>query len=70
MKGPNIEATVELAGVVSVPVIASGGVSSLADLEALKKAGAGILEGVISGRALYDGRIDVRQAVRLLAETC
>ncbi|MAF96144.1 MAG: 1-(5-phosphoribosyl)-5-[(5-phosphoribosylamino)methylideneamino]imidazole-4-carboxamide isomerase [Rhodospirillaceae bacterium] len=70
MEGPNIEATVELAGVVSVPVIASGGVSSLADLEALKKAGAGILEGVISGRALYDGRIDVTEAVRLLAETC
>ena len=72
MEGPNIEATVELAGAVNVPVIASGGVSSLADLEALKKAGAGILEGVISGRALYDGRINVRQAVKLLAEaeTC
>ncbi|MCH7832814.1 MAG: tRNA-dihydrouridine synthase, partial [Proteobacteria bacterium] len=70
MDGPNIEATVELAGAVNVPVIASGGVSSLADLEALKKAGEGTLEGVISGRALYDGRIDVRQAVRLLAQTC
>lgn len=70
MEGPNIEATVELAGVVSVPMIASGGVSSMADLEALKKAGAGILEGVIAGRALYDGRIDVTEAVKLLAETC
>ncbi len=68
MEGPNLEATMERAGAVSIPVIASGGVSSLADLEALKKAGAGILEGVISGRALYDGRIDVRQAVKLLAE--
>ena len=67
MGGPNIEATVELAGAVNVPVIASGGVSSLADLEALKKAGEGLLEGVISGRALYDGRIDVGQAVKLLA---
>ena len=70
MQGPNIEATVELAHSVSVPVIASGGVSSMDDLEALKKAGAGILEGVISGRALYDGRIDVTEAVKLLAETC
>ena len=72
MQGPNIEATVELAGAVNVPVIASGGVSSLADLEALKKAGEGTLEGVISGRALYDGRIDVTEAVKLLAEaeTC
>ena len=70
MQGPNIEATVELAGAVNVPVIASGGVSSLADLEALKKAGQGTLEGVISGRALYDGRINVTEAVKLLAETC
>ncbi len=70
MQGPNIEATVELAKAVSVPVIASGGVSSMADLEALKKAGQGLLEGVISGRALYDGRIDVTEAVKLLAEPC
>ncbi|MBC8338680.1 MAG: 1-(5-phosphoribosyl)-5-[(5-phosphoribosylamino)methylideneamino]imidazole-4-carboxamide isomerase [Rhodospirillales bacterium] len=67
MQGPNTEATVELAKTVSVPVIASGGVSSMADLEALKKAGDGLLEGVISGRALYDGRIDLAGAVRLLA---
>ncbi|MBL4690912.1 MAG: 1-(5-phosphoribosyl)-5-[(5-phosphoribosylamino)methylideneamino]imidazole-4-carboxamide isomerase [Rhodospirillales bacterium] len=67
MEGPNIEATVELAGAVSVPVIASGGVSSMADLEALKDAGAGLLEGVISGRALYDGRIDLAEAVGLLS---
>ncbi len=70
MQGPNIEATVELARAVPVPVIASGGVSSMADLEALKKAGQGLLEGVISGRALYDGRIDVTEAVKLLAEPC
>jgi len=47
-------------------VIASGGVSSLEDLEALKAAGTGLLEGVISGRALYDGRIDLAAAVELL----
>ena len=66
MDGPNIEATVGLANAVSVPVIASGGVSSLEDLEALKAAGTGLLEGVISGRALYDGRIDLAAAVELL----
>ena len=66
MDGPNIEATVGLANAVSVPVIASGGLSSLEDLEALKAAGTGLLEGVISGRALYDGRIDLAAAVELL----
>ena len=67
MAGPNIDATVSLAGVVSVPIIASGGVSNMADLEALKDAGDGLLEGVISGRALYDGRIDLAEAVVLLS---
>ena len=67
MKGPNVEATVELAKAVSIPVILSGGVSSMADLEAAKAAGDGLLEGVISGRALYDGRIDLAAAVGLLA---
>ena len=68
MQGPNIEAMVELARAISVPVIASGGVSSMADLEALKKAGQGLLQGVISGRALYDGRIDLAAAIGLLEE--
>ena len=67
LDGPNIEATIELAKTVSIPVIASGGVSSMADLEALNKAGDGLLEGVISGRALYDERIDLGQAVELLS---
>lgn len=67
MQGPNIDATVDLAKSVSIPVIASGGVSSMADLEALKAAGAGLLDGVISGRALYDGRIDLAAAVGLLS---
>jgi phosphoribosylformimino-5-aminoimidazole carboxamide ribotide isomerase len=67
MIGPNIEATITLAKTVSVPVIASGGVSSMADLEALKIAGDGLLEGVISGRALYDGHIELGQAVELMS---
>ena len=66
MAGPNIEATVALAQTVSIPVIASGGVSSMADLAALKAAGGAFLEGVISGRALYEGEIDAAAAVALL----
>lgn len=67
LAGPNIEATVALAASVAVPVIASGGVASLADLAALKAGGDGVLEGVICGRALYDGRIDLAAAIALLA---
>lgn len=66
MQGPNIQATADLARAVSIPVIASGGVSSMDDLQALKDCGAP-LDGVISGRALYDGRIDVAAAVSVLA---
>ena len=65
MEGPNVAATVALARAVSTPVIASGGVSSLDDLRALRDCGAA-LEGAISGRAIYDGRIDVAGAVRVL----
>lgn len=66
MQGPNIAATAALAETVSIPVIASGGVSSLSDLEALKNCGAP-LNGVISGRALYDGAIDLKEALALLS---
>ncbi|MBB95653.1 MAG: 1-(5-phosphoribosyl)-5-[(5-phosphoribosylamino)methylideneamino]imidazole-4-carboxamide isomerase [Rhodobacteraceae bacterium] len=65
MQGPNIEATAALARAVSIPVIASGGVSSLEDLIALRDCGAG-LNGAISGRALYDGAIDLAQALTAL----
>ncbi|MEK9672079.1 MAG: 1-(5-phosphoribosyl)-5-[(5-phosphoribosylamino)methylideneamino]imidazole-4-carboxamide isomerase [Rhodospirillaceae bacterium] len=68
MQGPNVKATVDLARAISIPVIASGGVSSMDDLKALKKASAGLLEGVISGRAVYGGHIDLSAAQRLLAE--
>ncbi len=67
MAGPNIEATLKLATAISTPVIASGGVSSMEDIERLRDAGRGILEGVISGRALYDGRIDPGAAAKILA---
>ncbi len=68
MQGPNIEATAALAKAVSIPVIASGGVSSLADLIALRDCGA-TLDGAISGRALYDGAIDLREALIALGRT-
>ncbi|MEO1724497.1 MAG: 1-(5-phosphoribosyl)-5-[(5-phosphoribosylamino)methylideneamino]imidazole-4-carboxamide isomerase [Pseudomonadota bacterium] len=68
MQGPNVEATAALAQAVSIPVIASGGVSSLEDLAALRDSGAA-LDGVISGRALYDGRLQIGAAVSLLKGT-
>ena len=68
MGGPNVDATALLAKTLSTPVIASGGVSSLKDLKALKaKESYGIM-GVISGRALYAGRIDLAQALRVMEE--
>lgn len=65
MQGPNVAATAALAHAVAIPVIASGGVSSLADLQALKDSGAP-LDGAISGRALYEGKLDLAEAVALL----
>ncbi|MCO6416650.1 1-(5-phosphoribosyl)-5-[(5-phosphoribosylamino)methylideneamino]imidazole-4-carboxamide isomerase [Siccirubricoccus sp. KC 17139] len=63
--GVNVEATLALARAVKLPVIASGGVASLADLEALAAVAAEGIEGVIIGRALYDGRVDPRAALAL-----
>ncbi|RFP85937.1 1-(5-phosphoribosyl)-5-[(5-phosphoribosylamino)methylideneamino]imidazole-4-carboxamide isomerase [Rhodobacteraceae bacterium 63075] len=67
MKGPNVEATAALARAVSIPVIASGGVSSLNDLIALRDCGAQ-LNGAISGRALYDGALDLAKALEALRD--
>ncbi|SLN40957.1 1-(5-phosphoribosyl)-5-[(5-phosphoribosylamino)methylideneamino]imidazole-4-carboxamide isomerase [Roseisalinus antarcticus] len=64
MGGPNIQATEALARAVSIPVIASGGVSSLDDLARLKATG--VIAGAISGRALYDGAVDLAQALALM----
>jgi phosphoribosylformimino-5-aminoimidazole carboxamide ribotide isomerase len=67
LAGINWEATIALANAVSIPVIASGGLASMADIERLLRPDAAKLEGVISGRALYDGRIDPKRALALLA---
>ena len=64
MQGPNIDTTAALARAVSIPVIASGGVSSLEDLIALRDCGAD-LNGAISGRALYDGALDLADALKV-----
>ena len=64
MGGPNLEATEALARAVSIPVIASGGVATLADLIALRDTG--VIAGAISGRALYDGAINLTDALTAL----
>lgn len=68
MQGPNLKATKALAEAISTPVIVSGGISSMADLKVLKDASDGLFEGVISGRAVYDGVIDPGAATQLLRD--
>jgi phosphoribosylformimino-5-aminoimidazole carboxamide ribotide isomerase len=68
LKGLNIDATLALANAVSVPVIASGGLASLADVERLLQPDCAVLEGAIAGRALYDGRLDPAEALTLIRE--
>ncbi|MEQ1510749.1 MAG: 1-(5-phosphoribosyl)-5-[(5-phosphoribosylamino)methylideneamino]imidazole-4-carboxamide isomerase [Sphingopyxis sp.] len=63
LSGCNVEATVDLARAVSIPVIASGGVAGLADIRLLSLHAADGIEGVITGRALYDGRLDLASAI-------
>jgi phosphoribosylformimino-5-aminoimidazole carboxamide ribotide isomerase len=65
--GLNVEATARLAEAVSIPVIASGGVGGLDDLRALKACASSGIEGVVIGRALYDGRLDPAAALALAA---
>ncbi len=70
MQGVNLEATVSLAEQSTIPIIASGGITSIEDIAALKavcntKTGAGIL-GAITGRAIYEGTLDIREAQQLL----
>lgn len=66
LKGLNLDATIALAEAISIPVIASGGFASIDDVNALLEPRARKLEGAISGRALYDGRIDPAEALALI----
>jgi phosphoribosylformimino-5-aminoimidazole carboxamide ribotide isomerase len=66
LKGLNLDATIELAERISIPVIASGGFASIEDVKALLAARAKKLAGAIAGRALYDGRLDASAALALI----
>ncbi|MEJ0097962.1 MAG: 1-(5-phosphoribosyl)-5-[(5-phosphoribosylamino)methylideneamino]imidazole-4-carboxamide isomerase [Bauldia sp.] len=68
LKGLNIASTLALANAVSIPVIASGGLASLADIERLLQPDCARLAGAIAGRALYDGRLDPAAALKLIAK--
>jgi len=66
LKGLNLDATIALADSISIPVIASGGLASIEDIKAILSPRAGKLAGVIAGRALYDGRLDAAEALKLI----
>jgi phosphoribosylformimino-5-aminoimidazole carboxamide ribotide isomerase len=66
LKGLNLDATIALANAISIPVIASGGLASIEDIRALLEPRAKKLEGAIAGRALYDGRLNPAEALKLL----
>ena len=68
LTGLNLDATIALAETISIPVIASGGLASIADIKALLAPRAAKLEGAIAGRALYDGRLDAAEALKLMRE--
>jgi len=68
LAGLNIDSTLDLARSTSIPVIASGGLASMTDIERLAQPDCSVLEGAITGRALYDGRIDPLIALRTLKE--
>lgn len=69
LKGIDWDGTLALARAISIPVIASGGLASIADVERLVQPDAALLEGAIAGRALYDRRLDPREALALLGKT-
>jgi len=68
LQGLNLDSTIELANAISIPVIASGGLASLGDIERLVEPRARKLAGAIAGRALYDGRLDARAALELIGK--
>ena len=68
LKGINFEKTLELANSVNIPVIASGGLASIKDVQRLLEPDCALLEGAISGRAIYDGRLNAAEALKLIRE--
>ena len=68
LQGLNLDATIALADAISIPVIASGGLASLEDIRGLLEPRARRLEGAIAGRALYDGRLNPAEALKLIRD--
>ena len=68
LKGLNLDATIALAEAISIPVIASGGLASIEDVKRLIEPRAKKLEGAIAGRALYDGRLNATQALKMIRD--
>jgi phosphoribosylformimino-5-aminoimidazole carboxamide ribotide isomerase len=68
LSGPNVEATAALANAISIPVIASGGITDIGDIEALCKADTGNIMGAITGRAIYEGTLDLAAGQTLADE--
>ncbi|MCC2095953.1 MAG: 1-(5-phosphoribosyl)-5-[(5-phosphoribosylamino)methylideneamino]imidazole-4-carboxamide isomerase [Hyphomicrobiales bacterium] len=68
LTGLNIEATLELANTIAIPVIASGGLASIEDIKRLLEPDCALLEGAISGRAIYDGRLDPIESLKVIRE--
>ncbi|MGA6997161.1 MAG: HisA/HisF-related TIM barrel protein, partial [Pseudolabrys sp.] len=66
VRGLNLDATVALAEAIRIPIIASGGLASIEDIKELLSPRAGKLAGAIAGRALYDGRLDAAEALKLI----
>jgi phosphoribosylformimino-5-aminoimidazole carboxamide ribotide isomerase len=66
MKGVNVDATVKLASAISIPVIASGGITNLDDIRALQAVSDEGISGAIIGRALYEGSIDLAEAQKVI----
>jgi phosphoribosylformimino-5-aminoimidazole carboxamide ribotide isomerase len=66
LQGLNLDTTVTLADSISIPVIASGGLASIEDIKRLMEPRAKKLAGAIAGRALYDGRLDAAEALKLI----
>jgi phosphoribosylformimino-5-aminoimidazole carboxamide ribotide isomerase len=66
LQGVNVTATASLARALHIPVIASGGVGGISDIKSLMSANESNIEGVVVGRALYDGRLDAKEALRMV----
>ena len=69
LTGVNAEATAELAQAIDIPVIASGGVSGIEDIKECARLAHFGIDGVITGRALYDGRLSIRDAIEIAAQS-